>query len=618
MIMERLKACVNAGSPREVDWYFARWILQMTGGKDEMVALAAALASWRVSEGDVCVDLTRFAGSLLFAENGENIGLQAPDIELWIKALEGSPAVGKSDDYGCPLILEGQRLYLTRYWWYEKNLADELLRRAVKWADYNPKRLKEGLDRYFPEDEGGDVNWQRVAASIALIKRFCVISGGPGTGKTTTVTGILALLHQQNPDKPLRVRLAAPTGKAAARITESVRNTCEKLRLDKQTCMVIPTEAMTLHRLIGVSPSRSNPFHGPKNPLDIDALIIDEASMIDLPLMYHTVSALPEDAHLVLLGDKDQLASVEAGSVFADLCAASDGHGYSKDLSEKLRSLCRLQETPQAVASPLYDCVVLLRKSYRFSEKSGIGKLATAIKRGDDPGSILLEKDKKNGNQLGRDGDLAYLSPTRAEFHERLREEAVKHYAPLFEVSDVKEALNRLDTFRVLVALKKGPTGVEGINRMIQNALFEKGLIPVRSGAFHGCPILITRNDYTLNLFNGDVGIMWSDKEHGETLRACFLQSDGRIKKVIPHRIAAYEHAFAMTVHKAQGSEFKRVLLILPFEDARVLTRELLYTGITRSRSSVEVWGPMEIIRKCVSRPSIRASGLARRLWGFQ
>jgi len=612
MNFEQLKVCVAAGAPRALDLYFARWLCQTAGEENDAVALAAALVSWRVSEGDICVDLGRYAGGVLFKEDRDGPGIPAPGPGAWLDALNGSKAVAgpgavyDADAEACPLVLDGTRLYLARYAWYEKTLAEELLRRAEAWADPDAERLKAGLDRYFPEIEGEAVNWQRVAAAIAVLKHFCVISGGPGTGKTTTVAGILALLRQQVPDSPLRVRLAAPTGKAAARITESIRQTCDMLQLDAPTRAALSLGAVTLHRLLGVHPFRSVPRHGPENPLPLDVLIVDEASMIDLPLMHRIVSALPPDARLILLGDKDQLASVEAGSVFADLCAGSAGRGYSRGLCERLRGLCRFPAVP-ATGGPLDDCVALLRRSYRFDVDSGIGRLAAAIRKGEDPGAILRGR--------AADGALAWTPPNPATFPERLGEAAVKRYAPLFNAGDAREALDRLGAFRVLCALRRGPTGVEGLNRMIQNALFEKGIIPSRQGLFRGCPILVTRNDYALNLFNGDVGIVWPDDDRGGILKACFRQPDGAIKKVAPHRITAYEVAFAMTVHKAQGSEFDRVLLILPFEDARVLTRELLYTGVTRARAAVEIWGPMSIIRKCAARSTIRASGLAGRLW---
>jgi exodeoxyribonuclease V alpha subunit len=613
MNFERLKACAVAGVPRVLDVYFARWLCQTAGEENDAVALAAALVSWRVSEGDVCVDLSRYAGGNLFKEEHDDPGISAPDLDAWLNALNGSKAVAGPgavydvDTEVCPLVLEGTRLYLARYAWYEKTLAEEILRLAGQWADYDAERLKAGLDQYFSEIEGEAVNWQRVAAAMAVFKRFCIISGGPGTGKTTTVAGILALFRQQSPDNPLRIRLAAPTGKAAARITESIRQTCEMFHFDKQTRNALSLEAVTLHRLLGVRPFRSMPLHGPDNPLPVDVLIIDEASMIDLPLMHRIVSALPAAARLILLGDKDQLASVEAGSVFADLCAGSEGRGYSRNFCERLRGLCRFPDAPVTV-SPLGDCVVLLRKSYRFDGDSGIGRLSAAIRRGGNPGEILYEHTEASAA-------LVWTSPSPAVFPERLSEEAVKRYGSLFEAENVREALDRLEAFRVLCALRKGPTGVEGINRIIQEALFEKGVIPLQQGIFRGCPILVTRNDYALNLSNGDVGIVWPDDEQGGILKICFRQPDGTIKKIAPHRITEYEVAFALTVHKAQGSEFNRILLILPLKDARVLSRELFYTGVTRARTAVEIWGPMKIIKTCTARPTIRASGLVRRLW---
>ncbi|MBZ4658828.1 MAG: exodeoxyribonuclease subunit alpha [Desulfacinum sp.] len=632
MILERLKERAQKGWLRSLDWQFARWVGRVSGDDTEAVLLAAALASLRVAEGDVCVDLSHFAGRRLFADSpAEGGAVPAPPLAEWLDALRRSSAVSASPAAAwthdpspiprhslTPLVLDGTRVYLTRYWAFEEDLARRLLERAEGWTDVEPAALRPHLDRLFPApDPPGGVDWQRAAAAVAAMKRLCIISGGPGTGKTHTVKAVLAILQALRPGRPLRAALAAPTGKAAARITESLQKN-PSFAEDVPFLRDLPRAAVTLHRLIGIREGRSVPRHNPENPLHVDVLVIDEASMIDLPLMARTVAALPPHARLILLGDKDQLASVEAGSVFADLCGRGRTPAYSERWRERIRAATGMEvpaesENPREAPSPLDDCTVFLRKSYRFHEKGGIGRLAAAIR---DGGELppLSGPEEENASDTNRAPEVRLRAVPAPRLPRELGRVARERFAPVSEAAGVEEALARLDAFRILCALREGPAGAAAVNGAVEEALSGTARHGAGSRPIRGKPVLITRNDYDLQLFNGDVGLFWPDERDGR-LYAWFRAPDGHLRKVRPLRLPPHETAYAMTVHKSQGSELDEVLLLLPPEDSRVLTRELIYTAVTRARRAVEIWGSAERLQAAVSRRTQRTSGLHERLF---
>jgi exodeoxyribonuclease V alpha subunit len=598
-----LEAMQSLNTLRDLDRHFARWIGVLSGDAAGPPTLAAALASQRLGEGDVCVELSRFAGQRLFATPEAEDGLPAPDLKPWIDALRASAAVGTPERPDRLLVLDGTRLYLARYWHFEKTLADALHRLASAPVPVDIGRLEAALNRLFPAAiAAGESDDQKTAAALAALRRLCIVSGGPGTGKTHTVAVILALIAElAGPPFP-RMVLAAPTGKAAARLTESIRKAREGLPVTAEVRAAIPTEAMTLHRLIRVRPGRANPGHGPDHPLHLDLLVIDEASMIDLPLMSRTVAALPDHARLILLGDKDQLASVEAGNVFADLCA-KPGRGYSPALCALLKRCAAYDGPADPAATALGDCLALLERSYRFGSRSGIGALARAVRAGADPMPVF---------EAGM-GDVTHVAPDPAA-PMKTPEAAISAFGAIFKAVDPARALACLEDFAILCATREGAAGVVETNRRIEMGLKAAGLAVEPGGMYQGRPILVSRNDYQLGVFNGDIGILWPDPADG-VLRAWFRQADGELKKISPGRLPAHETAFAITVHKAQGSEFDRVLLLLPDHDVQVLSRELLYTAATRARRHIEIRGPVGLIRKAAARSAERASGLAEKLW---
>jgi exodeoxyribonuclease V alpha subunit len=607
-VLKRLRLLAEQGALRHIDYFFAEHLSAMEGGKASALPLAAALVSRTIGDGNTCLDLKAIAGkSALVGEDGAG-GIEVPPLKDLVAALSQSREVGAPGEQA-PLILdEADRLYLGRYWWYERQVADALLARAqvAEPAAVDRECLRESLQRMFPATDG-ETDWQQVAAAMAVLRRFAVISGGPGTGKTRTVTSILALLLEQSADQPLRIALTAPTGKAAARLTESIRQAKPTVDCDEALRQRIPEEATTIHRLIGVRPGSLEPKYHADNPLPVDLLVVDEASMIDLPLMARLLAALPEHARLILLGDKDQLASVEAGSVFADISGPNAGGDYSAAFLEQLKEVTGQALALDGQGEGFGDSVALLRKSYRFTGEKGIGSLARAINAGDSEEAIALLR-------AGQDG-VRIQTVAESAVHAQLVAQVENAFVSSFASASPREALERFNAFRILCAVRRGPMGVEQINQTVEEILRARGLIRAKGEHYPGRPIMVTRNDPGLGLFNGDVGILWPDPEAGGALRAWFILPDNTMKRVLPSRLPAHETAYAMTVHKSQGSEFERVLMLLPFVVNPVLTRELLYTGITRAKHEVEVWGSDDIVTRCIQTRVERMSGLADKVY---
>ncbi|MGF1615169.1 MAG: exodeoxyribonuclease V subunit alpha [Gammaproteobacteria bacterium] len=612
MMREALQAAVGLGALRAVDLHFGRRLAALAGGDDPLLWLAGALASQRLGEGDVCVDLTQCQDFPLFQVQMPGGCLAAPEPRLWIEALRRSPVVGRPGERA-PLILdEAGRLYLGRYWYFEQVVAAALTARTGRWAvDVDRERLRQGLAEWFPKSRGPDpgegTDWQQVAAALALLRPFCVISGGPGTGKTRTVTAILALLVQQANGEALRIVLAAPTGKAAARLTESIRAQKRGLPLTPEQVACIPEAAQTLHRLLGFRPGRANPRHGPDHPLHLDVLVVDEASMVDLPLMARLLAALPEHARLILLGDKDQLASVEAGRVLGDICGRGAKPAYSSALCAAVQdvtgtALASIGESVPAMAEHL----VVLQKSWRFEEQSGIGALARAVNAGDMQEALAILG--------GGYPDVKHLASEPSSLHAYIVEQVVPAHRKVMAAPTPEAALAALNAMRVLCAVREGPYGVQALNRVIEQTLFKAGLIRRSGDLYAGRPVMVTVNDHAQRLYNGDVGLVLPDPEGGG-LRV-FLETAEGVRRLLPSRLPPHETVYAMTVHKSQGSEFEKVLLILPDVESRVITRELLYTGITRAKRKVTLRASGERFTQAIERPVRRSTGLYVALWG--
>ena len=604
--LERLH---RAGEVDDLDRHFALLLARLDGGHSPLVALAAAEASRATGEGHVCTDLERLA-SLALDESGTGLAAEA-----WRETLWSSGVVGGPGDF-TPLVLDAAgRLYLWRYHDHEQRIARALAARATATPEVDETLLADGLRRLFPDRAPESPDRQRLAAATAVLRRLAVISGGPGTGKTTTVTRLLALLVEQalatEDPRPPRIALAAPTGKAAARLQDAIRAAREKLSVSDAVRDAIPAEAATLHRLLGVIPGTSRFRHDAANPLPVDAVVVDEASMVDLALMARLVDALPPQARLVLLGDRDQLASVEAGAVLGELCAGAGA--CTEAFAARLRVIAgeALPSVPDDEAAPLADCVVLLEHSYRFGATSGIGRVARAVRAGDAEEALAVLTEAASD-------DAVLHVPAAAGAVPLLQAEALSALDPYLALAGTRppaDPATLIDAFargRTLVAHREGAAGVAGANAAIENALLADGRVLPRGAWYPGRPVMVTRNDYGLRLFNGDTGITVATDQG---LRVCFESDDAATPRAVsPGRLPEHATVWAMTVHKSQGSEFDTVVLALPETVTPVLSRELVYTALTRARERVVVLGRAEVLAGAVGARVARRSGLGEAL----
>lgn len=603
MMLQRLARLVDAGRLDALHLHFAELVCRLHGRRDDHLALAACLASAHTGDGHTCLPLPAVAGRPILPgrDDDPEPPPMAPALDDWLAALWDCRVVGRPDGAPAPLVLDaGQRLYLHRYWSYERRLARMLRERAASGGLPPAAPLAAALERLFgPAGDAPD--WQKLAAAVALGRGFSVISGGPGTGKTSTVVKILAaLLETEGP--ALRIGLAAPTGKAAARLQESVLAARAALPLGEALRARIPDAASTVHRLLGVRPGSPYFRHDADNPLHLDCLVLDEASMVDLALMCKLLEALPAQARLIVLGDKDQLASVEAGAVLGEICRDA-GNAFSVGQCDWLAEVTGTRLTPAAAAGSLADAVVLLQRSYRFGGDSGIGALARAVNAGDGEAAAAVLADPAHP-----DVDWHPAAPDWLD--DALAGQIKAWFRDLSRAADPAAALRRFGELRLLCALREGPAGVREVNAAVEALLREAGL--VRGGQWYpGRPVMVSRNDYNLRLYNGDIGLVLPDPAAEGRLRVWFQGPDGGLTRVAPNRLPAHETVFAMTVHKTQGSEFDEVLLLLPQQPVPLLTRELIYTGLTRARRRVRIWDPAGLLGQAVKGRLQRYSGLA-------
>ena len=608
-----------------IDAHFSSFMARLAKRCFQHVSLAAALVSRKTGEGNICIDLAEYAEKSLHANSTEmyDSPFSYPPLPEWSECLLKSGVVAQGDG-NTPLVLDRQnRLYLRRYWEYENSIIRFILERSnpiMNTLDFS--RLAQDLEHLFPPSSSGQTDWQKIAALTAATHSFCVISGGPGTGKTTTVAKILAILLRQS-EKPenVRILLGAPTGKAASRLQGAL------VSAGLLQGMPAPPQAVTLHRMLGTRPNSPYFLHNASNHLAGDIIVIDEASMVDLPLMAKLMHAVPHSARLLLLGDRHQLASVQPGSVLGDICHSAKMKKFSDSFSRLTYELTGHSLTPVLKhnagkkKSILQDSFIELDRNYRFSPESSIASLAAAVKEGyaDAALDILLS---------GNNNEVAWseLPPVPEIISRLMGWPGFEYYALLQHSSDPAVCFDVLDRFRILCSMRIGPYGMEQINtilaREIDRLCREKlsrsySAVSRQSQSFFaGQPLMVTRNDYNLQIFNGDVGVVLPDRLQHNVLRVFFKKYSGEIHHIAPAMLPEHETVFAMTVHKSQGSEFDTVLLILPEQDFPVLTRELLYTAITRARHKVEIWGKKEIFRSAIQRQIKRTSGLSESLWG--
>lgn len=635
-----LDAFVDAGVLLDAELRLARRLARIVGDEHAEVLLALALALRAPRLGHVCVELEQVAertavepapGRLRGQEDLAALlaALPWPDPSGWRRRLVAGPAVreaGSGASVGdTPLVLDRDRLYLDRYWRYEVDLAAALAARADEPAEEVDTVVAAGwLDALFGVDDDG-LDRQRLAAAVALTRRLTVIAGGPGTGKTYTVARVLAALHLAARDRGGRVpqvALAAPTGKAAARLTASLQAALPDLAVDDEVRGALSMiDASTIHRLLGVQRSSATRFrHDAREPLPHDVVIIDEASMVSLPLMAKLVGAVRADARLILLGDRDQLASVEAGAVLGDICGPYGSRpvlqlssGAVSDLDPLVGG--RLAAAAEPAGRPgIWDVVVRLDRFRRFAAGGGIAEVATAIQGGSTDVPALLSRRE--------DAEVCWLDPgTDPDAERAVVALAAEAYGAVIAAAQQGrpplEVLRTLEQLRVLCAHRRGPAGVERWNATIAAALAPRIGATGAAGRFYpGRPVLVTENDRALRLANGDVGVVVPDPATPDRVAVAFAAEAGGVRLLSPARLPAHETTYAMTIHKSQGSQFDHAVVVLGERISPLLTRELVYTAITRAAERVTVLAGDRALQCALSRPVQRASGLGPRLWG--
>lgn len=663
-VLDTLRAWSDAGLLRQLDYAFAAFVAELDPAADPALLVAAAMLARMEGHGHACLPIAALPGADpdLLAWPAE---ARAAVAALW-RALPASPAdwlaailrspaawrAGCADAHGQPLVVDGPgaapRLYLRRYWRYERTVAAAVAARCAGSEAVDEAGVRAWLDRLFaPAPDASAAagalpapisahrsapDWQKLACAIALRGRLAIITGGPGTGKTHTAARLLALLLATSAEpERLRIALAAPTGKAAARLKQAIDGSLHALQagvgdaLDLAALTRRIGAARTLHALLGARPDTRRLRHHAGNPLDVDVVIVDEASMVHLEMMAALLAALPRTARLILLGDKDQLASVEAGAVLGDLCRDAQAGRYGADTARYLRAttgelLPDAFLAPEADPPALAQQTVMLRESRRFD--GPIGALARAVNAAADPAlpAALLRTDGSGAlfaaeggapsaviglaidGRPGADGSYRdYLS--------RLQRGPAGAGGTAHE-EWAAQILQAFDRFRILCAVRAGDWGVDGLNRALERALAEAGLLRPHATWYPGRPVMVTRNDPALGVFNGDVGIALPTAGHAAALRVYFLDGE-RLRAVAASRLAHVETAFAMTVHKSQGSEFEHTALVLSAHGGSVLTRELIYTGITRARRAFSLFAERPgLLEQGVMQATRRESGL--------
>lgn len=558
------------------------------------------LLSKSFSEGHVCIDLNHLDSDALVEAGYES--------ELDLKVLGKSDLVGDAFEFK-PLILFNNKLYLHRYFTYESLIYDRIKNIISEGEIYREKnkelllKYKNQLIELFPTSDAVKIDWQKIATISAVLNQFNIITGGPGTGKTTTVAKLLSILFTIHPN--MKVALAAPTGKAATRMAESLKNAGKNF--SNLQSKFESLEPLTIHRLLGVNKNDIYFKHHAENPLNHDLIIIDESSMIDISLFSKLLAAIKPGAKLILLGDKDQLASVEAGSLFGDLCMAQgelnqfshQSISYINQFMDNEKSKLTEKNTTDS-KHLLFEHIIELQHSYRFSNEGGIGKLSQSIINNKVEDLKTFFDTSENAVQIDFD------------YSDEIFEEFIEGFRSYIEEKNIAEALKKLNQLKVLCAVREGESGLYALNEKIQKHLQQKKLIQINTQFYEHRPVIVNSNNYELGLFNGDIGIVRKD-EKGQ-LKVWFESSDGSLKSFLPAFIDAVDTVFAMTIHKSQGSEFNEVLVVLPdVEEMPLLTRELLYTAVTRAREKVIIQAKENVILKTVEKRVQRGSGISDR-----
>lgn len=604
-----------------IDAFFGEFAAQLATKSDIAVATAAALAQHAPSLGDICCDLHAWCGRELTDTEGRVLYV-CPAYRVWEQALLASGVVKKPGGVA-PLILDGNGyLYLYAYYLYQQKILDVIEQNSSVHLNKSVFRVGEVAKRLFEFehvthlDVSNPDQRQLLAALNCVLNPFAVISGGPGTGKTTTVARILALLLELRLVRPGRIMLAAPTGKAAARLGEAISQAKSGLRTAPQILEGIPEQASTIHRLLAQQPHIDAPAGlGDNLFLPADLVVVDEASMADIELLYRLLMVMGDKCRFIMVGDHAQLAAVGAGSALSDICGeTSRDTAFSPAWNHVLQTVYRADGNaiadlnPRQKLSQPADSVVYLTRNYRFKDSSaGLNAVTQAVRAGN--ARKVLELLNNSAEDLSLQNKV-----TPAEMPHLLEPLVRQYYAAYLAAATPAEALAQFEYFRILCALKDGPFGVNGLNKLCERLLRDSGAIRQDGAFYHGRPVIIGVNDYRLRLFNGDIGLAWQSGPD-EALRVYFHDyQQGGLRAFSTFNLPGHDTAWAMTVHRSQGSEFNHILLVLPDKENRVLNRELVYTGLSRARKKAEVWSPEAVLVSSIRHVSERKSGLKQAL----
>ena len=595
-----------------IDYFLASQVTKELELQEEAVLFHLLIAlQWELRQRHSCLPLIEVADKTFWADKDKNQpGYAFPSLQEIHQSLK---ALAISVDDNAPIVLDQQALYLRRYWQYEVEVAQSIAQRMnlVPLSEQEQSKAKTIFPQLFNQSSlNNGIDWQKVAVANALGRQLSIISGGPGTGKTYTVTRILATLQAVH-DGQLKILMSAPTGKAAQRLKESIASAKEDLKINNVDNFIvnsIPEEATTLHRLLGFRPQSLKLTHNEKQPLKCDVLLIDEVSMIDLPMMARVLRALPDEARLILLGDADQLPSVETGNVLADI-VCREHSGYQSDAALQIKSISG-QAVPENNSSH-YSHLTLLTQSRRFGGEIG----AIAIEVISAQSQLSWQRLKQNEQQSihleqEKNSELSYLADS---LYESWLSQSCKHYFLKISMADnLEKAFSALSAFRILLPTRVGERGVEHLNQIIEQLLRRKNKAINPGDNYKGRPVMVVQNSYATNLFNGDVGLIWPD-DNGK-LVAWFEKEEGQYRHISLARLPAIETVYAMTIHKTQGSEFNHVAIVLPQKTMSILSPELLYTGLTRAKEHLYIIGSEAVWKSALNERSWRYSGLRTRL----
>lgn len=611
------KKNTDFNSPSGVDRYLADLLARMVPQSSEAFLLSAQFLSAATREGHVCLDLLSGSPWWRFLEEE---GMKPKET---LEEIKNSTLVGFSEESNRPFVFSGGRLYFQRYFRAEMSVAEKLLEKAKSCSLPAVDGVRRVLDCYFPDKSPpATLDMQKFAAFVAARNELCVITGGPGTGKTTTVCKILSCLCELSTEIP-EILLAAPTGKAASRLALAISE--EKLRLHEQTGQIfdaIPEKALTLHRILRTSLAGRS-LHRKREFLSADIIVVDEASMVDLFLVDRLLNAMKPGAKLLLLGDRFQLASVSPGAVLGEICRGGGFHRSEMFLADFERVFGENASLERASDfRPMADCLVELSRSWRFKKDGGIGLFAGFLNAGKGKAAKdFLEKSCSDYRKIpaklpelsfypleGKSGIKALLRPFILQF-----------LAPYLRAESPEEAFRHFISFGLLSFLRKGPSGVEALNVLVAEILSESGLIEPHEPWYAGKPVMVVQNDPATGLFNGDVGLCLEGEDvpgQGRERKVFFPDEAGSFRTFSPSRLPRVEEVFCMTVHKSQGSEWDTLFLILPDKNSPILTREALYTGVTRAKKHLILAGNPESLEEGTGKSLFRASGLGDFLWG--